>query len=239
MASTEPLVRFYDLSGPKTWSPWCWCARYALNYKGIPYSTVKVSYPSIKLTCESLFPSTKELEATVPIIEILGPNYEVLNDSIPIAKLLNSRFTPEDGFKHLEGVEEASAYDEKLGAGRGVIRWIIYDIYENALDKEDGSREYFKNMREKTMKCDLKDVMEVVGGGESAVMERIRKGWECLRERMAGEDGSGEPTYLDFYDAATVKWIEAASPEKAEKLMGLWGDDTFTKLMKKVEKYSG
>jgi hypothetical protein len=35
-----------------------------------------------------------------------------------------------------------------------------------------------------------------------------------------------------------VKWIEAASPEKAKKLMGLWGDDTFTKLMKKVNKYS-
>jgi len=45
-------------------------------------------------------------------------------------------------------------------------------------------------------------------------------------------------TYVDFFDAAHVKWVEAASPEKLSKLMGLYGDDTFTKLMKKVGKYS-
>lgn len=32
-------------------------------------------------------------------------------------------------------------------------------------------------------------------------------------------------------------WIKRAPPEKFEKLKGLWGDDTFVKLMKKVEKY--
>jgi hypothetical protein len=45
-------------------------------------------------------------------------------------------------------------------------------------------------------------------------------------------------TYVDFYDAAGVKWVEAASKEKYDKLMDLYGDDTFRKLMKKVEKYS-
>jgi hypothetical protein len=45
-------------------------------------------------------------------------------------------------------------------------------------------------------------------------------------------------TYVDFYDAGHVKWIEASSKEKFEKLMDLYGDDTFRKLMKKVEKYS-
>jgi hypothetical protein len=34
-----------------------------------------------------------------------------------------------------------------------------------------------------------------------------------------------------------MKWVQASSPEKYEKLLGLYGDDTFTKLMKKVEKY--
>ena len=45
-------------------------------------------------------------------------------------------------------------------------------------------------------------------------------------------------TYWDFYEAAKLKWVEAASPEKYEKLLRLYGDDTFTKLLKKVEKYS-
>ena len=45
-------------------------------------------------------------------------------------------------------------------------------------------------------------------------------------------------TYWDFYEAAKLKWVEAASPEKYEKLLALYGDDTFTKLLKKVENYS-
>lgn len=44
-------------------------------------------------------------------------------------------------------------------------------------------------------------------------------------------------TYIDFYDAAIVKWIESASKEKLAKLVGLYGDSTFTKLMKKVDRY--
>lgn len=44
-------------------------------------------------------------------------------------------------------------------------------------------------------------------------------------------------TYIDFYDAALLKWVEAGSHEKYEKLLGLYGDDTFIKLMKKVSKY--
>lgn len=42
---------------------------------------------------------------------------------------------------------------------------------------------------------------------------------------------------MDFWDAGNVIWIKRASVEKYEKLKGLWGDDTFVKLMRKVEKY--
>lgn len=45
-------------------------------------------------------------------------------------------------------------------------------------------------------------------------------------------------TYWDFYEAAKLKWVEAASAEKFEKLLNLYGDDTFTKLLSRVEKYS-
>jgi glutathione S-transferase len=190
MTTPEPLVRFYDLSGPKPWSPWCWCTRYAVNYKGILYTTTKLSYPGIKPTCEKLFLDMTGLEATVPIIEILGPDYKVLNDSIPIARLLNERFTEKDGFKDLKGVEGLEEYIKK--AERGIIWWIINDVYENALDPDDGSKEYFKTTRESLLKCDLKDVTELKGGGEEKVLETIRKGWALLRERMKGEDGNGE-----------------------------------------------
>lgn len=44
-------------------------------------------------------------------------------------------------------------------------------------------------------------------------------------------------TYLDFYDASLVKWIEAANAEKGKRLMNLYGDDTFVKLMNKVKDY--
>lgn len=194
MATPNPLVRFYELSGPTPWSPSCWCTRFALNYKGIPYTTVKLSYPGIKPECERLFPDMTGVRATVPIIEILQPPYKVLNDSTPIAKLLNERFTEKDGYKDLKLVDQVDEYDSS-GAqflGRAITRWIMNDVYENALDKEDGSREYFKTTREGFLGCELKDVTEVRGGGEAAVLEDLKVQWASLRERMAKEDGSGE-----------------------------------------------
>lgn len=190
MASLEPLVHFYDLSGKKPWSPFCWITRYTLNYKGIPYKTTKISYPSIKPTCEKLFPDMTAIEATVPIIEILGTGYQALNDSTLIAKLLNERFTEEEGYKHLKDVEKLEGY--KSNPGRGIIRWIIYDVYENALDPSDGSREFFKETRETRLGCDLSEVTEKKGGGEEAVWEELKKGWAVLRERMTDDDGTGE-----------------------------------------------
>lgn len=44
-------------------------------------------------------------------------------------------------------------------------------------------------------------------------------------------------SYLDFWDAGHIKWVERSSDEKMAKLMDLYGDDTFTKLMKKVKPY--
>jgi hypothetical protein len=194
MSSAEPLVRFYDLSGPKPWSPSCWLTRFALNYKRIPYTTVKVPYPGIKPLCESLFPDMTDIGATVPIVEILQPPHQVLNDSTPIAKLLNERFTEKDGYRDLILVDKVDEYDASGGQflGRAIIRWIINDVYETALDKEDGSREYFKTTREGFLGCDLKDVTEVRGGGEAAVLEDLKVQWARLRERMASEDGKGE-----------------------------------------------
>lgn len=135
------------------------------------------------------------LEATVPIIEILGPNYKALNDSTPIAMLLNERFTEEMGFKHLKDVEKRADYNS--WPGRGIIRWIINDIYENALDPNDGSREYFKSTREAHTNCDLKDVTQVLGGGEDAVWEELKQGWATCRDRMKEDDGTGERESFD------------------------------------------
>ncbi len=132
-----------------------WLTRYALNYKGIPYTVAKISYPGIRPKCEELFPDMTGLEATVPIIEILQPPYKALNDSTPIVKLLNERFTEADGFKHHKDVEKVDAYEESLGHyRRGIFRWIIYDVWRNSLDPNDGSKEYFKETREKKLGCD-------------------------------------------------------------------------------------
>lgn len=198
----------------------------------------------------------ENVEATVPIIEALGPDYKVLNDSVPIATFLNERFTEKEGFKFLRDVDKVENYEEKVATlGRGLIRWIMNDVYENALDPNDGSKEYFKTTREAFTKCPLKDVTEVRGGGEAAVLKLIEESWQPLKERMKGEEGSGEreymsslmrafrnlyfvATYIDFYDAAHLKWVEASSVEKYKRLLGMYGDDTFTKLLKKVEKYT-
>jgi len=211
MASqTEPLVHFYDLAGPDTWSPSCWHTRFALAYKGIPYKTTKLSYPDIKPTCERLFGADfadKGLKATVPIIEILPSSIhktapQALNDSIPIAKLLNQVFTPELGFKHLEGIEEAEKYQEVLfkdGAWTGIWLWTIVDVWANTLKGDVRGQEFVRSTRESKSKCTLEEVMEVKGGGEEKVVEMLRKGWVVLKERMAKEDGNGERELFSIF----------------------------------------
>lgn len=133
------------------------------------------------------------LHATVPIIEILAPPYTVLNDSTPIAELLNERFTEKDGYRELKGIEETKKYEEEtLYRGRAIFRWICYDVWANALDENDGSKEYFQNTREKGLGCPLKDILEVRGGGEEAVIGDHKVQWLQLKKRMSGEDGKGE-----------------------------------------------
>jgi glutathione S-transferase len=195
MATDDPLVRFYDLSGPKPWSPACWCTRYVLNYKRIKYTTVQVPFQDIKPTCEKFFPDMTGHEPTVPIIEILGPNCRVLNESTAIAELLNTTFTEKDGYKNLIGMKEIRQYiadTVTYRLVRTIFRWIVFDAYENALSPDDGSKEFYKMTREKETGCSLEDITEVLAGGEASVLKELEKSWAFLRERMSKEDGTGE-----------------------------------------------
>jgi hypothetical protein len=65
-------------------------------------------------------------------------------------------------------------------------------VWVDALDKEDGSREFFKSTREANAKCELKDIMDVKGGGEEKVLEDIKIAWLSLQSRMKDEDGTRE-----------------------------------------------
>jgi Glutathione S-transferase, C-terminal domain len=212
---------------------------------------VKLSYPAIKPTCHKLLsPEIADSDCTVPIIEILQSPYVAINDSTPITELLNERFTPKDGYPEIKMIEEMKKMPPR---GRGVFLWICYDVWANALDENDGSKEYFKRTREKSM-GPLEDILNTKGGGDEAVFEGFKTQWLPLKERMAKEDGTGErkfsvklwrnlkliastATYIDICDASIVRWVEAANAEKGRRLMNLYGDDTFTKLMNKVKPY--
>lgn len=191
-----PKVRLYDLSGPKPWSPACWNTRYALNYKGIPFETVHVSFPNIVPTNQKLLGSTPREDDTVPILEILSPEYKVLNESTEIAHLLESTFPPEKGYKPLKDLDKVKQYiKDRKDLIRWIFCWVAHDAYENCLDRSDGSREFFKEKtRVKSGGYRLED-LSAVKGGEVVVMEGIRERWEGLRLRMEGDDGSGERTY--------------------------------------------
>lgn len=193
MASPEPLVRFYDLSGPKCWSPACWRTRYALNFKKIPYECVKLSYPAIKSTCLKLLsPTWPDDDCTVPIIEILQEPYVAINDSRPIAELLNQRFTEKDGYPEIKLIEETKTLVP--GRGMAIFKWIMYDVYLNALDPEDGSKEFYF----RTRTADLGPIHEYAtkdGGSEEKIWEGLKLGWLRLKERMSKEDGTGERAF--------------------------------------------
>jgi len=128
----------------------------------------------------------------VPIIEILQAPHIAKNDSTPIAELLNERFTEKDGYPDLKLIEETKkhAKDTKL-ANRAVYFWICYDVYKNALDPDDGSKEFFKRTREADY-GPLEKYLEKMGGSEDAIFQELKVQWMYLKERMAKEDGTGE-----------------------------------------------
>lgn len=198
------------------------------------------------------------IEPAAPLIEILYPRYEVINGSFSIAKLLVQKFPPEDGYKKLEGVDVIEQYlDEIPNIAQAILKYIVYDTYKNALDPYDGSKRHYKRKMEGMMKCKLSNVMANCREAEAAVLQEIRDAWLPLRERMKTEDENTErefipwdfplpfllmmiwiATYKDFLDASLMKRVEAASPSKYRVLLMLYGDDTLTKLMGRVEKYS-
>jgi hypothetical protein len=47
---------------------------------------------------------------------------------------------------------------------------------------------------------------------------------------MSGTKGILAATYRHFYEASNLKWLQAASQKKYERLLTLYGDDTFTKI---------
>jgi len=129
----------------------------------------------------------------VPIIEILQAPYVALNDSTPIAELLNERFTEKDGYPELKLVEETSEHSSNNSkfAARAAFTWIVYDVWKNALDEHDGSKEYFKRTREAEL-GPLHEFLVTKRGSEENVFEDHKVAWLYLKERMAKEDGTGE-----------------------------------------------
>ncbi|KAG9242929.1 hypothetical protein BJ878DRAFT_481568 [Calycina marina] len=168
----------------------------ALNFKGILYEPVKLSFPGMKPKCEELLDMAAPCaDDTVPIIEFLGVNYKALNDLPAILNLFNARFTQNDGFRDLPGVGRSCAAE-----------------------------------------CDRNDITELKGGEEAKVLEGLGSNREPLKQHMASEDDTEEPTYIDFRDAGMVKRIETSSAEKYKVLMDLYGDDIITELMQNVDK---
>lgn len=113
-----------------------------------------------------------------------------LNDSKSIAELLNEKFPA----RYLRKVSEVREYDclgDAKHLGPTLVSWVVNDVYENALDKNDGSRGFFTVTRESKFGCELEDVLELYGG-EHVALHQLRVIWTNLRSRMVREDGNGE-----------------------------------------------
>ncbi len=89
-------------------------------------------------------------------------------------------------------MKEVEKYEEEtMFRQRAIVRWICYDVWKNALDDKDGSKEFFKTTREANF-GPLETVTERRGSRDAAVFEDHKVQWLGLKERMAKEDGTGE-----------------------------------------------
>ncbi|KAJ6557293.1 hypothetical protein DFH09DRAFT_541899 [Mycena vulgaris] len=246
--SIKPIV-FYDI--PSTapgcvWSPNTWIIRYALNFKGLPYSTTWVEYPDIADVCKAIGaePSMIRKNGTpyysLPVIR--DPNTgTVVSDSARIAEYLDATYpdTPKlipAGTRTLQKAFRA-AFDNASGP---IAPYIIPAI---AGILRPRSEEYFVRTREEHFKKKLADLVPT-GEAHEIAWKEVEAGYGKIHGWMLEGDPfvMGETISLaDFCVAGEMQWCMTGFGADSDKWkdMMTWHGGRWARLIDALKKYEG
>ncbi|KAF8507815.1 hypothetical protein JB92DRAFT_2957157 [Gautieria morchelliformis] len=238
--ASDSIITLYDVPSDfngKAWSLNMWKARYALNYKGVPYKTVWLEYPEIEPTIRSIgaAPTRKKPDGsplyTLPVIvdpsrtaPSGGPT--VVSESFHIAEYLDETYpTPSTGALFPPGTKALQQlfYDHFF---KNVLMVTIpMALPEMFKHLNEGSRPYWRLTRE-----------AMLGGKLEEVCPKSSEKWDghlafgvlaALLDKN-GKDGNTlvmgtHPTFSDFVIAAFLEMHFLLCPEEWQR-MRTWND---------------
>ncbi|TFK67434.1 hypothetical protein BDN72DRAFT_798951 [Pluteus cervinus] len=243
--SIKPII-FYDIPSTlpgNVWSPNTWKARYALNYKKIPYKTEWVEYPDIASTCIRIGapPTTTWKKDGSPYYTapfIFDPNTNrAISDSIVIAQYLDEQYPDTLPLFRFPG--------SPIGLNLGVVQAGFVDAFraialanswQFTLPRTRAilnpvSEVYFRRTREETFGKRLEDVVPKKETGDwDREWEKVKKDFEAADKwfRQHAAPNSGEwvlgdtLSFADLSIAGYLIWIRILMGEDSQ----YWKDIT-------------
>ncbi|KAJ7686862.1 hypothetical protein B0H17DRAFT_705483 [Mycena rosella] len=241
------ILTLYDIASTvpgQAWSPNTTKARYALNFKGIPFKTVWVEHPDIEALCKKIgakSTSATGLQYTLPVIHDPSTG-AVVSDSIEIAQYLDATYPSLPRLIPAGTAALHYAFTDAHAATLGPL--YAYALPATLLILNPAGQDYFRRTREKLLFGGrrLEDVTPT--GDEHVVM------WKKLQDGLDQVDGwiskngsdskyfMGEVMgYADITIGAYLRWAKVVlEKEKWEDILS-WNGGRWANLMRDLEKY--
>ncbi|KAK0433097.1 hypothetical protein EV421DRAFT_2023668 [Armillaria borealis] len=241
-------IVFYDIPSKlpiNAWSPNTWKARYALNFKGIPYRTEWVEYPDIEGLYKAFgmpASATKEDRVTpyytLPLLRDSSTG-AIISESAAIVEYLDATYpdTPRvipPGTRALHAAFIA-AFESQMKA--------IGPFCEPAVNAilSPRSEAFFRKTREESSRVTIEDMI-LHGEHRSSQLAVVKDDLGKVDKWMTKGHTfvMGEtPTFADFTMSAWLFFLRIClgedSPEWKE--LSSWHDGRWGKLVKNFEKY--
>ncbi|KAI9258968.1 glutathione S-transferase [Phascolomyces articulosus] len=155
---TESHIVFYDLKLPNdpnfAWSPNTCKTRFTLNYKGIPYKTVWLTFFEVHSEIPKLTKSDRM--PTIPVIVDKLHGDKVVQDSWEIAKYLDEAYPDTPRLFNNDLGTQLFFYNY---CTKNILLQVFKLVLPNLLDKTGDMREWYVTSREAMFKTSLENVM--------------------------------------------------------------------------------
>ncbi|KAJ3070589.1 hypothetical protein HDU98_006372 [Podochytrium sp. JEL0797] len=234
-------VEFFDILSTRenvSWSPYTARTRMALNYKRIPHKTTYLSLPDIPTNHQSHnIPANASGRAfTCPAINHPAANIAI-QDSLPIAKYLESTFTGPD-------------HPPLFPPGAMALSILLENVFATRLDPhlvpllapqipailDPKAQKHF--IRTRTEIFGPLDQMCKDPEAEWALLEKEIKVFSDMLVASGGPFLMGEePCYADFILVGMFVWIRAANPRDGDRVVAMGENQCFVKILAACEKW--
>ncbi|CAE6485262.1 unnamed protein product [Rhizoctonia solani] len=252
-ATKENPIIFYDILSLKgSWSPYTYRTRLTLNYKGLPYRVVYLSYPDIEptLSAQGMAPVSKTFPRyTLPVIadppEDPNGKPTFIADSFNIAEYLDAKYPAPKyplaippGTRALQKIAVESFNSE---VGPALIPIALPLIGVPGLLDEPG-REYFVRTRT-TWFGDLSKLLDTSPEKWAIVQEKWGKFSKAID---IGDSPSGagpfvmgkQVSFADFAIGGFIHWLRKIDEEGLSrwKPISEWEGGRWTRYWDEIEK---